>query len=54
MVELSENRGRLAADGEDGEDDDERRGRRREGETGSTVAGCMKVDGQRQLGARGS
>lgn len=43
MVELSENLGLLAADGDD-DDDEERRGRRREGEVGSTVAGCMNVD----------
>lgn len=45
MAELSENLGLLAADGDDvGDEDEDTRGRRREEEAESTVAGCMNAD----------
>lgn len=44
MAKLSENLGLLAADGDDvGDEDEDTRGRRREEEGGSTVAGCMNA-----------
>lgn len=47
MAKLSENLGLLAADGDDvGDEDEDTRGRRREEEGGSTVAGCMNADEQ--------
>lgn len=43
MAKLSENLG-LLADGDDvGDEGEDTRGRRREEEGGSTVAGCMKA-----------
>lgn len=47
MAKLSENLGLLAAEGDDvGDEDEDTRGRRREEEGGSTVAGCMNADEQ--------
>lgn len=44
MAKLSENLGLLAAEGDDvGDVDEDTRGRRREVEGGSTVAGCMNA-----------
>jgi hypothetical protein len=44
MAKLSENLALLAADGDDvGDEEEDTRGRRREDEGGSTVAGCMNA-----------